>query len=381
MHGTLYEKHRGCAMSQVPAGWFNDPYGRYQQRYWDGRDWTGHVVTNGQQTVDPMGNSAVIPIATPATAFEFDPIEQEPAPTVPMLERLGPDARERPLPGLPVAVAGLGGAALSIGLLIAASGENTSRGALVGTSLALIAIAWVLRWFVPVPEVASAAVGMVVVGIAVFSVAATVGEGRSGVLTALLMAALFIGAWLAPGFRGRNLLLGLGALALVVSCGAAVGGGTDRQVVSLPAIVTDSIGRQGVVYLFCAAVLLAATWWLDRRGFRGVGTALVSAGMVAALVGTVLLVQQFGDTSGPLFVSIVGLAVCVVGSHGGRRATTWWGAALLAAGLVAFMAVVVKPSSATAAGGVGIGAGVLLVVLPIVAGIVRRNQEQPPTAQ
>jgi hypothetical protein len=324
--------------------------------------------------VDPMGNSTVIPIATPASAFEFDPIVQEPAPTVPFLERLGPDAKERPVPGLRIAVAGLGGAVGSVGILVAATGDSPSRGAIVGVSAALIAIAWVLRWFVYAPEVGSAAVGMVVVGIAAFAVAATVGDSSTGSLTALLMAALFIAAWVAPGFRGRNLLLGLGAFALVVAIGALAGGGADQEVVSLPTVVTDSIGRQGAVYLVCAAVLLAGTWWLDRRGFSGAGTALVSAGMVASLVGTALLVQQFGDTSGPLFVSLVGLAVCVVGSHGGRRATTWWGAALLAGGFVAFIAVVVEPDSSTAVGGVGIGAGVLLVVAPIVVGVVRRAQ-------
>ncbi|MBI4934342.1 MAG: DUF2510 domain-containing protein [Actinobacteria bacterium] len=372
-------------MSQVPAGWFNDPYGRYQQRYWDGGNWTEHVITNGQQTVDPMGNSPVIPIATPSTAFEFDPVIQEPAPTAALLERLlerlGPDARERPLPGLRVAVAGLGGVVLAIGLLVAATGDDPSRGSLVGVSSALIAIAWVLRWFVTVPEVGAAAVGMVVVGIVVFSVAATVSDGSTGSLTALLMAALFVGAWAAPGFRGRNLLLGLGALSLVVSLGALAGGDGGQVVVAVPAVITDGIGRQGAVYLVGAALLFAGTWWLDRTGVRGAGTALVGAGLVASLVGAALLVTEFGDTTGPLFVSLVGLAICVVGSHGGRRATTWWGAGLLASGFVAFIAVVVEPDSSAAAGGVGIGAGVLLVVLPIVAGIVRRRGEEPPVAQ
>lgn len=370
-------------MSEVSAGWFNDPYGRYQQRYWDGSDWTAHVITNGDQLVDPMGSSAVIPNATPSTAFEFEPVEQEPAPTVPLLERLGPDAKERPLPGLRVAVAGIGGVVLSNGLLLTATGEDPSRGSLVGVSLALIAIAWVLRWFVAVPEVGAAAVGMVVVGIVVFSVAATVSDGSTGSLTALLLAALFVGAWVAPGFRGRNLLLGLGALSLVVSVGAMAGGGSGggQDVVSVPSVITDGIGRQGAVYLACAALLFAGTWWLDRRGFRGAGTALVGAGLVASLVGAALLVTQFGDTTGPLFISLVGLVVCVVGSHGGRRATTWWGSALLAAGFVAFTAVVVEPSSSTSAGGVGIGAGVLLVVLPIVAGVVRRAAQKPPVVQ
>jgi hypothetical protein len=54
---------------------------------------------------------------------------------------------------------------------------------------------------------------------------------------------------------------------------------------------------------------------------------------------------------------------------------------MLAVGLVAFLAVMVKPSTPAAVGGVAIGAGVLLVVLPIVVGIVRRKDEELPAAQ
>lgn len=54
-------------MSQQ-AGWHHDPYGRFQQRYWDGTKWTEHVATGGVSQVDPMGDSTVIPFATPATA-------------------------------------------------------------------------------------------------------------------------------------------------------------------------------------------------------------------------------------------------------------------------------------------------------------------------
>lgn len=52
-----------------PAGWLPDPYGRFQQRYWDGSRWTGHVATAGTASVDPLGASSVIPIVIPATAL------------------------------------------------------------------------------------------------------------------------------------------------------------------------------------------------------------------------------------------------------------------------------------------------------------------------
>jgi Protein of unknown function (DUF2510) len=55
-------------MSQQPASWMNDPYGRYQLRYWDGAKWTEHVSTNGQQSVDPLGASTVVPFAIPQSA-------------------------------------------------------------------------------------------------------------------------------------------------------------------------------------------------------------------------------------------------------------------------------------------------------------------------
>lgn len=37
----------------VPAGWYADPSGRYELRYWDGTAWTEHVSRAGQQYTDP----------------------------------------------------------------------------------------------------------------------------------------------------------------------------------------------------------------------------------------------------------------------------------------------------------------------------------------
>ena len=36
----------------VPAGWYADPAGRYELRYWDGGTWTEHVSRAGQQFTD-----------------------------------------------------------------------------------------------------------------------------------------------------------------------------------------------------------------------------------------------------------------------------------------------------------------------------------------
>ena len=37
----------------VPAGWYADPSGRYELRYWNGTEWTEHVSRSGQQFTDP----------------------------------------------------------------------------------------------------------------------------------------------------------------------------------------------------------------------------------------------------------------------------------------------------------------------------------------
>ena len=37
------------------AGWYADPRGRFELRYYDGTAWTDHVATGGEQSTDPFG--------------------------------------------------------------------------------------------------------------------------------------------------------------------------------------------------------------------------------------------------------------------------------------------------------------------------------------
>ena len=45
----------------ITPGWFPDPLGRHEQRYWDGQQWTEHVVSHGRQSVDPPGAPQQLP--------------------------------------------------------------------------------------------------------------------------------------------------------------------------------------------------------------------------------------------------------------------------------------------------------------------------------
>jgi hypothetical protein len=40
---------------QLPSGWFPDPLGRYEHRWFNGTTWTSDVATDGQRFVDPLG--------------------------------------------------------------------------------------------------------------------------------------------------------------------------------------------------------------------------------------------------------------------------------------------------------------------------------------
>jgi hypothetical protein len=42
-----------AAVVTTPAGWYPDPSGRFELRYWDATQWTEHVARAGQQFTDP----------------------------------------------------------------------------------------------------------------------------------------------------------------------------------------------------------------------------------------------------------------------------------------------------------------------------------------
>ena len=38
----------------VAAGWYHDPLGHHDQRYWDGDEWTDRVLAGGVEGLDPI---------------------------------------------------------------------------------------------------------------------------------------------------------------------------------------------------------------------------------------------------------------------------------------------------------------------------------------
>jgi hypothetical protein len=51
---TEQAEHKAPEAGQgIPEGWFADPSGRFEQRYWSGTKWTEHVTKGGVPSVDP----------------------------------------------------------------------------------------------------------------------------------------------------------------------------------------------------------------------------------------------------------------------------------------------------------------------------------------
>lgn len=274
--GTPGGVHKEAEMS-APAGWHPDPYGRFAKRYWDGQQWTEHVVTGDErQQVDPMGTSTAIPFAAPesaqttrrqpdgdggaspghgfaATSRAVDPGgAPATAPARPdgggfwgLLARMAPDSRTRPDPTLPIVLSGLGGVLAGGGIAALVIGDSSTRAKVVIAGVVITALCLVVRLSVPRPaEVRSAAIGGGIVGLAVLA-AGIVGDGftDNDWVPAAVIAALFLAAWALPGFFGRTVMLGIGTFAVVAAVAAAID--NDPVDPDAPRLSGDGDGPRG----------------------------------------------------------------------------------------------------------------------------------------
>ena len=269
---------------EFAAGWYQDPMGRFEQRYYDGTSWTDQVATNGQQQTNPLeaiasppdatddltqppsssvfselsghgdatpasgsaivpevalggGEATVSPGVTPAAAavagasateFGGSGGSSEKSLTG-FLDSLGDVARQRETPELPLALGGLGGALAGIGLLTLV-GQDANQGAIIAMSLAVIAMAFGIAFKLlgEQPWLRTAATALCSVGLFGFAGGLILtGSDPSAGLFFLLTGVLHLGLWFAPGFRGRPLMLGGGIFATAFGLALLVAGSRD----------------------------------------------------------------------------------------------------------------------------------------------------------
>jgi hypothetical protein len=367
-----------------PARWLPDPYGRYQQRYFDGDNWTAHVVQDGTQSIDPLGSTLSIPFAAPTSAGPANvgqvasgQAEAGGAQVSGFLNTLGTDARVRPDVDLPIAMSGVGGAVAAVGLAAGIIGDNGSRTTTIIAGLVITAIAYAIRLLVvSQPELRSAAVGAGVVGVPAVAIGIAGGSGGGGTL--VLVGVLLVAAWALPGMRGRPLMLGTGAVALVLSL--ATVGDDSASTGPFNFNAASVVRRQAWLFVVVAIVLLGAVWWLDRHGFRGTGTSLVVAALLASALASVKVIENLGSTGSTLLLAIAGVAVAVVGDHGERRATTWFGVGVGAAGVIAFFASEFTPNSTGDLTETLLIASAVLIAGPAIIKRVRASRHDSPPA-
>jgi hypothetical protein len=72
------------AADHPPAAWHADPYGRHEQRWWDGARWTEKVREGNMSRIDPPGIEEAPHL--PGEAAPADPIEDAPLPLKPPSE-------------------------------------------------------------------------------------------------------------------------------------------------------------------------------------------------------------------------------------------------------------------------------------------------------
>lgn len=51
----------------VPAGWYPDPYGRHQRRYFNGASWQAQVIDNGVESIDDPATLPPMPPQPPTS--------------------------------------------------------------------------------------------------------------------------------------------------------------------------------------------------------------------------------------------------------------------------------------------------------------------------
>jgi uncharacterized protein YxjI len=65
MSNAPFQAGAGAPGHQQPAphppGWYPDPFGRHETRWWDGNQWTEHVASHGRQAVDPPTGGGNVP--------------------------------------------------------------------------------------------------------------------------------------------------------------------------------------------------------------------------------------------------------------------------------------------------------------------------------
>jgi hypothetical protein len=72
--------------AETPPGWYADPMGRFDHRYWNGTTWTDHVSRGGAQSTDALSAPTVSEPTAPIPPVTETPVAQTQAAMPPVAE-------------------------------------------------------------------------------------------------------------------------------------------------------------------------------------------------------------------------------------------------------------------------------------------------------
>ena len=390
---------------RAPQGWYDDPTGRHQQRYFDGSGWTEHVATGGTAGVDPVSGgphaeppipavepqrSTGPPTAVPTNDWTTPPAGAAAGPTAPnavgtsgarsgtFLDSLGRDAVERPRPDFPTAVGGIGGYLVGGGLvaLIAQSGEQVAiviAGLLTfGGALAVMLLVVPKLRFLASPAVSAATVG-------IFTVTAGLVLSEDGLADATNPSNSSCSPACSAWWRSspRASVGGPSCSGSAWSPCRSRSPAWSSEAESCNSFENDcnefesaagSFGLSsgaGIVLAIVGCAMLFLVRKLDALGRPGIATTVAAACIVNLGIGAFALAVDLGNTGGPLLIAAAGVALGIVGHLGRRRGLTWTGAALTVGGFVVAVGNLVDPDSGTLGGIVAILTGAVVIGAPV----------------
>jgi hypothetical protein len=312
------------------SGWFADPEGRHELRYFDGAWWTANVADGGIAGVD--GPQPAVPRAVQS------------APAGALVAELLIEGRERPKLSPPGALCAGAGALVALAAFVAAVDGSGDVSKAVGAALEalVIAIAYVVIFRYPKPFAPAA---IAAASLAVPFLFGSLLQDRldDGKLTAfaLLTTAAWIAMFFLPGMRGRPWLQGLALYGVVVTM-MVVTSSTSSPFADAEQVGTDLVTEASALALILGAGYLVIGAILDRRARRGIATPFVAVGIVAAVTGALGVAADLSDLGGIALFGGVGVTVFVVGAIGDRRGSTWLGAAGITLAGIALVAKIVE---------------------------------------
>jgi hypothetical protein len=196
-----------------PAGWFADPFHRFQHRYWDGASWTSHVSTQGTPTTDPWG-------------IEPSPPGVAPIPTYPPPMSLPTAGAARPWSSRVLVIVLVGAGLLAIGAILpwvraeasfGSSSFSAHKNGLDGDGVltGLLAVGIVLFLLLGKARLGFAwtvlSLGVLAIGIAVYDII-DVSNEYSDLTSANFHVNVGFGLWLTAAAAGVVIVGGLFAL-------------------------------------------------------------------------------------------------------------------------------------------------------------------------